>query len=190
MIVEMFCIMPVVSQGDGAICDLSLEFRFSVLSHNKIFTFPDWSEPKPGLVLSWETSLFFFRSFFLFVSWEPLKTEHFSLHLFHHPFSLTLSSLSVSHLLSCSHTPLHPHLLTLPFLSVCLKHTNVWHYDMMMAQCSRLNLSKKKENTILSRRQNRATHGQLSFVTAEKSSYSCGSLVFLTRASQSIISAL
>lgn len=80
---------PVVSPGDGAICDLSLEFRFSVLSHKKIFTLPDWSEPKPGLMLSWETGLFFtffFLGFLRAFENRTFQPASLSSSLFSHPF--------------------------------------------------------------------------------------------------------
>lgn len=163
------------------------EFRFweDWSSHDIRYLFaPDWSEPRLGLVVSCETS----RAFFFFLR-EALKEAHFSLRPFHRPFSLTLSSLSVSHLISCSHTPCtSPHAAFL-FVCLCVMHTNAWHYDMM-TQCSLLNLSHRKKNhhLIQASKQNDMRAAVLCY--GRDGSYSCCSLVFLVQAFQSIISAL
>lgn len=129
---------------------------------------PDWSEPE-----TWISGFLGNQSCFENSTFQPASLSSFLSSPPFHPRPCRISSPVAI---------IPTHLLTPPFLFVrfCVTHTNVWHYDMM-TQCSLLNLSFKKQNGKKTRRQNRTTRGQLSFVTAEKarihatsSSSTCG----------------
>lgn len=109
------------------ICNGSLDFESTGRATIKYLLSPDWPELKHGLVVSWENSHAFFPSL------RGFKNLRLSFIIpFLSPFHHCPSHISFS----CSHTlDTSPHSAFL-FLCLCVMHTNVWHSDMMMTQCS------------------------------------------------------
>lgn len=107
-----------VTQPSG-VCNGNWDFQRAGPPAVKYLFSPDWSAAAKTRISGFLGNQVFCE-----------KAAHFSLQLFYHPLSHSLSSSSVSHLLSCRHA-LHAAYLTVCF---CVMHTNVWHYDMI-TQC-------------------------------------------------------
>lgn len=152
-----FCISGLLSHL--SVCNGNWDFQRAGPPAVKYLFSPDWSEAAKTRISGFLGNQVFCE-----------KAAHFSLQLFYHPLSHSLSSSSVSHLLSCRHA-LHAAYLTVCF---CVMHTNVWHYDMI-TQCKPKKPPRKqtiRNKNKKSRCQNRTTCEQLSIVKGEKASSS------------------
>lgn len=105
----------------------------------------DWSEPRLGLVGSWETShAFLFPRAFENSTFQPATLSSSPFLSAFHP---CLSHISSHVAIVYRQLPMLPFFVCVMCfvmcVCVCVSHTNMWHYDMM-AQCSVLNFSHQK----------------------------------------------